>query len=405
MKKVLSIFLSICMLVGCFVAMIPSANAAVSNPERFPTAYRESLIYSEDFEGDTVVASTNSDTLFSALGWGGQVGGAIKIVQDEGSENHRLEISGATESMIVCKDNALRGGGYIVEYTAIMTGFVSSDGMGMGFRSTFDGGNSPKTAGWNFLVKERGNFDFHFHTPGVANGNHHSEEDIAKGAPTINGVERPGGSIYGQEIRFRLVIDPVNGLSAYTIDLETGEPTIVAGMNADYVSSWAASANTLNDEMILRTIGDTKHQIDDIEIYTLDTKSYSVPDMLGYQTSQHQDGTYDIRFLAKMAKKTEAHRLGYKVEYRYVDTETDRVYRGGAEYSCNYVYSSVSIDNGQGTLSFADFKVLALHINGIPSEHDILFTVTPFVTYWSDLGSMDVYDWGLPTAYIVKATQ
>ncbi len=410
MKKVLSILLSICMLVGCFVAMIPSANAAVSNPQRFPTPYRDTIIYKEDFESDAVVNSADSAALFAALGWGGTVGGSIAVVKDTESDNHRMQVTGATESMIVCKDDRLIGGGYIVEYTAIMTKRNPNDkdgkpvdGSGMGFRSSYN----IEEAGWNFLAKERGNFDFHFHTKDVSAGSYHEENDIAtrivvSEADPKEFTDRKRGSIVGEEIRFRLVIDPINGLSAYTIDLETGEATIVVGMNADKVSSWAASAHTLNDELILRSIdAKTQYLVDDIEIYTLDTKNYSIPDVFGYQTTALTGETYDIRFLAKIEKNPTATRFGYKVEYRYLVAETDTLYQGTSTIACNYIYTEVTTDNGANTIAYEDFKVLALNVNGVPTDHNITFTVTPFASYWSEFGCEEVYEYGTPVSYTV----
>ena len=411
MKKVLSILLSICMVSACFIALIPTANAAVSDPSRFPAARKGELIYSEDFE-DSDIADKTDSALHSALGWKGTAMSGIKIVKDADSENHRMQIPSSTESMIVCKDNRLKGGGYMIEYTAIMTVAGSSDGQGLGFRSTFDGGSSPKTAGWNFLVKERGVFDFHFHDPGLTSGNRHEETDIA----VATDADPNGGSIVGREIRFRLVIDPTYGLSAYTIDLETGKATIVVGMKKDYVADWASYAETLGDEIIIRTIGGT-HQIDDLQIYEADSSFYEIPGVIGIQTSRDfQDAnaqTYDIRIVSKVEKETEAINMGYLVEYRYKvadpngDTDKDMVYTNSKEVTCQYVYSSISDKYGQDEYSLSEFNIMALHVNDIPKTRDgvaisITFTITPFATFWSDIGNKEVTQYG--TRYVKRIT-
>ena len=55
MKKIISILLSVLMLAGCFVALVPTANAAaIKDPSVVPVVTKGDLINSENFEGENL---------------------------------------------------------------------------------------------------------------------------------------------------------------------------------------------------------------------------------------------------------------------------------------------------------------------------------------------------------------
>ena len=384
MKKLLSALLCLCLLAGTVIAMTPTTSAAVTNPERFPEMERAELIYSQNFEGSDVTDAANASALISALGWSGTAFKNMEIRKDGDSNNHQLYFgANADSSMTICTDDRLAGGNYVVEYTATMLTFAAgADGAGMGFRSA---GFKSTEAGWNFLLKERGNFDFHFHANGVPTGNYHSELDIAPNAETVNGSNRANGSVIGEKIRLRLVIDAENGLSAYTVDPITGEATIVVGMNEDKVAAWKGSSSTIDSAVQIRAINvDTSYLVDDIQIWS-NVKTKTVPEIIGYQTTSLQNSTYDIRFIAQ-TKGIAATGMGFDVQYSFL--MGGKTISGTKRIYCEYLYQSLTTDFGDSTLK-ADVEngynyLIALAINGIPSDAKATYTVTPFALYGED---------------------
>ncbi len=405
MKKLLSILLCLCLLAGGVMALIPTATAAVANPECFPTMDRAELIYSQNFEGNDVTGAASASALVNSLGWSGTAFQNMEIRQDGDSSNHQLYFkANSNSSMTICTDDRLAGGNYVIEYTATMLTFASdADGAGLGFRSSSYEAitTAAEGTGWNFLLKERGNFDFHFHTPGVIPGNHHSEVDIAPNAETVNGVNRANGSVVGEKIRFRLVINAENGLSAYTIDQSTGEATIVVGMNEEYVSSWAANSAGIGNAVQIRAIRDTtSYLVDDIQIWN-NVKTKSVPDLLGYQTTSLHHDTYDVRFVAQV-KGTAATSMGFKVDYSFL--RDGSTITGSKNIYCKYLYESLSTDFGDATLTADSANgynyLIALSINGIPSDAVATYRVTPF----SLLEGNNTLTYGSSEAYEVSRT-
>ena len=379
MKKLLSVLLCLSMLAGAVLAMIPAASAAVTDPERFPAMEKAELIYSENFEDDSMTNAFDSTELIELLGWSGTAFQGMEVRKDANSDNHQLYFAANADSnMTICTDDRLAGGNYTIEYTATMLTFASgSDGAGMGFRSSY----KEETAGWNFLTKERGNFDFHFHTTDYAAGNRHSETDIAPEAETVDGTNRANGSIVGEKIRFRLVIDAENGLSAYVIDQNTGAATIVVGMNEECVSSWANDSATLNNSVQIRAINTlTSYLVDDIQIWN-NVKTQSVPELIGYQTTSMHNETYDIRFIAGV-NGIAANSMGFNVGYSFV--KNGRTVSGTKTVYCEYLYEALSTDFGSGVISASSTGynyLIALSVTDVPSDVAVTYTVTPFSTF------------------------
>ena len=387
MKKALSLLLCLCLLTSCFVMLIPTASAAVtsngiSSPRRFPKMRQAELIYSESFESENVTGATDASALIEALGWTGTAFSNMAIQQDSGSDNHQLYFKANNDSaMTVCTDDRLVGGNYVIEYTATMLTFANgADGAGMGFRSSY----KEETAGWNFLAKERGNFDFHFHTSTITADNYHEEVDIAPTAETVSGTKRTNGSIVGEKIRFRLVIDAENGLSAYTVDQTTGEATIVVGMNEDCVASWANSSSTLNNTLMIRAINiDTSYLVDDIQIWS-NKKSAPVPRLIGYQTTAPSGGTYDVRFLAGIRLSEgidglNTQSLGFRITHSSTKSGTTKN-ENLVQYS-PALYKTLSDNFGTVELSAVSQRydyLVFLTVKGISTDAEDSFTITPF---------------------------
>lgn len=423
MKKVLSILLSICMLVGCFVAMIPSANAAedVSLPKR------GELLYSEDFE-DAAYTSLNGADLETALGWQDSTPnvltdfyittdtttavGAATPTPEDGDHWLRIRPNTTWENTKIFEDERLIGGGYIIEYEQLMVDNTSGDGQGMGFRTTECWQEGYTT--WNFNAKERGNYDVHTSVKGTTSTtNSPTEVDEAKESVTYHNYNassglfdgneqvRDKGSIMGQVIRFRIYVDPEMGVSAYKVNPETGELTLAAKSNSTVVSTWGAYSKFIPAGIVIRCLGGPTMLVDDIKIYLADNSDYNIPSIFAYQTTDLTQDTYDIRFLGKIDKVLNANCLGYKVEYRYLDKASDTVYTGTQSVACSYIYSSVSVNEGTETLQFEDFGIVALHIEGVPTTHDITFTITPFAGFWKEIDGQYVYEYGMSTTYTV----
>ncbi len=388
MKKLLSAVICFCILTGAVLIWIPEISASVDDPQRFSVAEKKELIYSENFEGASVIAASNKNDLTTALGWTDiKSFSSFELRQDPGSDNHQLYLAPNSESITtVCTDDRLKGGNYMIEYTATMLTFEKSHhGAGMGFRSgNFDRANSPTTAGWNFLLKERGNFDFYFHTPGISYGNYHSEVDVAPAPKTIGGVDRPEGSVVGETIRFRLVIDEECGLSAYIIDQATGNATIVVGMNEDRVSDWVKSCYTVDNTVQLRAItAGTSYLIDDIQIWDTGTTD-SVPQVLGYQITPLANDTYDIRFIAGI--RTVASPLtGFEIRYSFL--RNGEAVSGSEIFYCDVLYEEISTDFGKSSISAEALGytyLLVLPLTDIPSDLVVHYTVRSFTQYDGD---------------------
>ena len=189
MKKIVSIFLTILMVAGLFVALIPTASAASEGRKTLdgvsymapPEVTKGELIMSEDFE-DVDATLTNLD-LIKALGWG------YKVVTDanndgygdsdvewlasvkaeitdgiDGNQGLHITNTATLEQLVFASDDRLGGGDYIVEYTFKMTNASLAANSGSGIGATSSGTRGSTTEQrlyWMHQIKHRGSIDQH----------------------------------------------------------------------------------------------------------------------------------------------------------------------------------------------------------------------------------------------------
>ena len=143
MKKVLSILLSVMMVAGLFVALIPAASAATKTDLTAAVAPPSYTLgeawYTEDFEN--VNASLTGANLFSALGWdaGNKAlpSGTTFAVETEG-ENQWVSLIGSAKVVPFLTDERLAGGDYYLgtyktynTISASKTSYINAENKGV----------------------------------------------------------------------------------------------------------------------------------------------------------------------------------------------------------------------------------------------------------------------------------
>lgn len=319
MKKVLSILLSVMMVAGLFVALIPTATAAVSDTGVQPAITDNMLttIYEEDFEnsdyyeetsdpdtGDPVLTPKYSNAdLVAALGWSGSVGSSTLTLVEDDNGNHSVLFNSVADWVLNMVDDArLAGGNFVIEYTQKMVDNTAGDGQGLGFRQ----GYKSTDAGWNYLLKERGQFDLHCHydysTAANATNVGNTQNDIASGTVTYTNsagkeITRTGGSIMNQSLNFKLVIDANRGIYVYN------DSTLVMATTIAAIGNWSSDAHTLPSLLQIRCISGVDVEVDNIKVsvydglpYTCMTKTGSDSFVVSAVSTNAYPTTDNIRF-------------------------------------------------------------------------------------------------------------
>ena len=129
-----------------------------------------------------------------------------------------------------------------------------------------------------------------------------------------------------------------------------------------------------------------------------------VPEVIGYQTTAVEGGTYDLRIVAAVDLPEESTAFGMKIEFRY--TQGRKEYTGTKEYYCRYYYESISTNYGTGTLTAEDCErdyLLAFHVEDCPAGVAVEYTVTTFVVF-KELDGTRTTEWSTtPVTFAIAA--
>ena len=290
MKKIISIVLSVLMLAGCFVALIPTTtanNETIKNPGAVPSVTKGELIYSEDFEGSDLSDAegtplTNGD-LASALGWSATfvTDDFMTVVAEE--SDHAVEIGAVTSAsmeLTFLNDSRIAGGDYIVEYTHTMVDNVGGINRAFGVVTGGDASTNACTdTVISAMVEERAQTAVEIGFPGQKSAKQTTEfydfatEKVTYTTRTGKNVTRAKGtgSVYGMEIRFRLVIDNEFGVSLWMVGAEdTATLVAYADMQAKIGSiNWNKQATAIASNVMFSILKGYTVKVDDIAVYAI----------------------------------------------------------------------------------------------------------------------------------------
>ena len=407
MKRALSILLSVMMVAGLFVALIPSATAAtkttLSQAESTPEPVKNKVLYQEDFED--VDASLTGAELREALGWtvstdphSGEKStpsGATSTIVETGTNDHAIELyaGGTWGNTTIFQDSRLAGGDYYIEYTQKMTENQGTDGQGLGFVSNGDRTNNTTTVhgktAWQVNLKERGDWDtlaYYEGATGRVDVCHAFDYDTSSTPSYSESDTNKRGSIVGKEIRVRIVVDADFGLIIYT--QENGVWTLQATRaSADTTTTWAAKSASIGDQILLRLINGPTVQLDDIEIGTILGADDPAFVMQGYQTTfTNPDGSFDIRFLAKASAINDFSQI--KSLHYEISLAGESVTGSNSTFITrnvylSYFYSSVSTNLGSDQIEAdGDEFYTALFLEECPAG--VIYKVKPVLTFNDD---------------------
>lgn len=323
MKKIISILLTVLMLAGCFVALVPTATAAAPDASIVPAVTKGELVYSENFEsealytkemiapeegGDPVetAVTLKEDALLAALGWSGTLNfnedpvtqstrNSATLVKEEiagdtPTYNHKLFLKALDNDLaLTFVDNALLAGGdYIIEFTQTV---VSNDGNDSRATGILTGGDasadSCNDTVIHAMLQEKGNSTIDIGFPSQAIDDlETAEKDIATGKTRIkkaNGtnVQRNNGSIYNKEYRYTIVVDNEFGVSMYYTDLKKGTTTLFAysvmqqeGIGA---ANWTRLAAMIESDVAYNIMKGLCVELDDFQVYTIQRETEKYP--------------------------------------------------------------------------------------------------------------------------------
>ncbi len=291
MKKALSILLSVMMVAGLFIALVPTASAAVtatSTMEPGLNANKLKTIYAENFDNPAYAGQTGTD-LADALGWA-----STRDVKDETvytkteSGNTWLGLHGSETIMDILDDPRLQKGNFVLEYTQKITDVGMPNGPAEGYSGyTYGGGagfrqgyqNGTGKAGWNYLVKERGHFDLHVH--GSTNDLYTVNTDTIAGGSYSDRTD----SLIGEVWHFKVVVDAGLGIYVYSVDkTDPANPveTLRCALNATNKNKeWESlvTQNGLSSVLQIRDINGPEVLIDDIKVSIYDADSFVISEV------------------------------------------------------------------------------------------------------------------------------
>ncbi len=307
MKKVLSVLLSVMMVAGLFLALIPTASAAIdSNGKPLTMAEPGELIYSENFEGENLTGKTNHD-LTTALGWkqwaddgldmdtlkanymkGLNGAGEVSISTNEDNRSLKLKsitwrpVVGGSEaygdewgwSMEILNDGRLYGGNYIIEYTTTVLE-TDKDTKAFGFRndrcwaydSDYTDGSAPKD-GITYMTFLRANGQSHGLYKGTVSG-------TGGGWSSVNDASVNLGNLVNKTYTYRTVVSTTDGVHTYV--LKDGQWSYHFGMAASATAQYAQDVMKTNNGkyvgigtgLLLCVQDGMTATFDDISVYTI----------------------------------------------------------------------------------------------------------------------------------------
>ncbi len=295
MKKIISILLSVLMLAGCFVAMIPAVgakNETIENGNIVPTVEKGEQIYAENFEGanlfDAEGTAYRNANLITALGWSGSLA-ATETTSDSvtlagDANDHAVEIKAHQSTYLALTfvdDARLAGGDVIVEYTYKLTDNTGGVSQRFGVKTGGDAStNLCKDTVVTAMVQEQGTTELEAGFPGSKSAKQTNEffdfateavEYVNSAGKTIKRAAGTG-STYGQEFRFRFVVDNEFGLSMWTIG-EDNSATLIAYANmAEKLGAalnWKKLCGAITSDLAFSCQKALTVEVDDIAVYAI----------------------------------------------------------------------------------------------------------------------------------------
>lgn len=327
MKKALSILLSVMMVAGLFIALVPTASAAVVAAD-MPELDMENPVYFNDF--DSIDSSLEGEELLTELGWYlssdkdenmdgygdtyydysnmTTTGEGIAVTEDYGSGAITLIHSGSAptgsnsgwENLVIVGDEKLAGGDYVIEFdiafestniTAeveegnLYRGATVGTGASCGFVSTGHyGSNTHKTMRWHYGIKSRGERDIHIAYPLTKNASlgvsdiDYTPADYSD--TTMYSITAGAGAM----MKFRVVVSATQGISAWLSEDEGYSWTQTDSMTEDQITTWQTYAHMIAKEVRWRATGGMDATIDNLGIYLFADKDVSGATATGTST-------------------------------------------------------------------------------------------------------------------------
>lgn len=377
MKKLLSLTLCLCILAGGLSVFVVPASATIvqtiPNASDIPEMEKRELIYSEDFQDNSLDTSKKNAALISELGWFGTLGSSDSLSIVSNGKNRAVSVTAYTtrlDTFGFLRDDRLKGGNYILEYTVYLAdNYLDDPERTFGFCSesatTF---KQNKNTAWRFVLKEDGTSDHHL----KINANAVSDQGNSLLVSANDGVS---SSLIGSTYRVRVVVDAEFGVSAYLLDGENA--TLISATTPGASSEWKKYSSTIGNELRFHILSGITATFDDIQVWTA-KKVEPAMKLIGYQTTPLRNDTYDIRFIAGV-KNLDASYMGFKIDYTF--ERNGATVRDSKTVYCEYVYKNLTTDFGNASISAKEEGyeyLLALAVNNIPSDLAITYTVTPF---------------------------
>ena len=426
MKKALSILLSVMIVAGLFVALVPTASAAelyvVDEVELGET------LYFNDFED--VDGSLEGDDLLAELGWylssnvdaNGDGYGDTKYNYDshlrdaEGNALADVLVSencadgsqaitimstagvaggngGTWETLTFLGDERLAGGDYVIEFDfmALSTHIEADnapDFLGTGASGASAGPisvakyNASAKAGvyWHYGIKSRGQTDIHCSYPGGTNGGK------AYGGADYATAALGGESMYSittavnKTIRFRIVIDSTYGLSAWASYDEGSTWTQTDGMTEANATAFASVAKYIGKEIKWRNTSNFDVAIDNLGIYTIAGKEKTgtsniptlgtTPELVITEVSTQATATDNQKFETLVAgDETNGALAGKDGLYYQVDENGNYLLPETPDHANNYNgqtrFEYLEIYNsGNTTVDLSDYSISSWNLSG-----------------------------------------
>ncbi len=302
MKKIISILLSVMMLAGCFVAMIPTASAKnenIANGSVVPSVTKGELLYSEDFEGaniyDAEETVLSGNDLIASLGWSGSVSGKNTISVVESDENHAVILKAymSDYALTFLNNEKLAGGDYIVEYTQTLRNNEKNHDNKFG---VVTGGNASKNSGSDTvvsaMVQEQGASGISVGVPGMKlddmTAEFHDFERTGRASYKSEAgstKSRVSGTTYNKTFHFRFVLDSQFGASMYVQKDGETDWTLIsyANMAAEIGAvNWQKNATAIRSDVAFSILEGLAIELDNIKVYEIERQGgETVPGFVG----------------------------------------------------------------------------------------------------------------------------
>lgn len=313
MKKALSILLSVMMVAGLFIALIPTASAADMYVVPMPELGDQ--LYFEDF--DDIDDSLEGDELFAALNWylayntdadndgygdtrydyatgmatsDGTTTASVTLGTNVADGSQAISFAwngtapvgghGGWENVVFLADENLAGGNYVIEFDMAADsthetnetvadhptlGAATGTGASFGPMATTKYSTASKsTTYWHYGIKSRGNTDIHCSYAGGTNGG-----KAYGSADYYTGTMYADTTAVNKMDKFRIVVDATYGISAWTSDDNGVTWTQTDSMTEAHAADFSKNAPFIGKELRMRSTGGMDVTFDNMSVWTI----------------------------------------------------------------------------------------------------------------------------------------